>query len=297
MKTSKSPINVARVAYEAAQKAIPAYSHAKSPKKFTQPQLIACLVLRQFFKTDYRGTQAILEDSTDLRKALELTRVPDYTTLHKAAQKFGKADIMRKLFVSTIGMAAAIGLLVAPVRAAIDGTGFESHHVSDYFVSRKSKGGASVQETTYTHFPKVGIVVDCATHLVLGAIPSRGPSTDVMHFPAALREALKSSSIHTLIADMGYDSEAAHVLARDRHGIESIIPPRMWKKFGRLPRKKYRLLMATNFDKVQYGQRWQVETVNSMVKRNLGSALRATKVHGQYREIRFRLFTHNAMVV
>lgn len=33
--------------------------------------------------------------------------------------------------------------------------------------------------------------------------------------------------------------------------------------------------MKRRFDKKKYGQRWQVETVNSMIKRRLGSALRA----------------------
>ena len=33
--------------------------------------------------------------------------------------------------------------------------------------------------------------------------------------------------------------------------------------------------MRTDFNKEIYGQRWQVETVFSMIKRNYGSALRA----------------------
>ena len=52
MQTSKSPKQTARVAYLAAQKALPLYSHEKSPHKFTQPQLVACLVLKEFFTTD-----------------------------------------------------------------------------------------------------------------------------------------------------------------------------------------------------------------------------------------------------
>lgn len=296
MKTSKSPVNVARVAYEAAIKAIPAYSHAKSPKKFTQHQLVACLALRQFFKTDYRGMQAILEDSSDLRRVLELTRVPDYTTLHKAAQKFGKADIMRKLFLSIIEMAALAGLLIAPVQAAIDGTGFEARHVSRYFVERREKYHGNLHATTYATFPKVGIVVDCATHLILSAVPAKGPAPDIKHFGKALREALKASSIHTLLGDKGYDSEVAHRLARDQYGISTWIPSRMGRLTPVIP-TFHRYLMATAFAGEEYGQRWQAETVNSMVKRNLGSALRATKAHGQYRELRFRLFTHNVMVV
>ena len=32
------------------------------PKKFTQPQLFACLVLKTFFQTDYRGVVVFLND-------------------------------------------------------------------------------------------------------------------------------------------------------------------------------------------------------------------------------------------
>ena len=61
--TSKSPRKVAQVALEIATEALPRFAHRFSPKKFTQPQLFACLVLKQFHKTDYRGITAILADN------------------------------------------------------------------------------------------------------------------------------------------------------------------------------------------------------------------------------------------
>lgn len=53
-RASKSPKAVALVAYATARRSLPLYRKKKSPKKFTQPQLAACLVLKEFFKTDYR---------------------------------------------------------------------------------------------------------------------------------------------------------------------------------------------------------------------------------------------------
>ncbi len=44
--TSKSPRNVLVMAYRTAKLTLPAYSPRFSPKKFTQPQLFACLVLK-----------------------------------------------------------------------------------------------------------------------------------------------------------------------------------------------------------------------------------------------------------
>ena len=48
------------VALAAGKEAFSDYSHIYSPKKFTQPQLFACLVLKEFEKKDYRGVQQLL---------------------------------------------------------------------------------------------------------------------------------------------------------------------------------------------------------------------------------------------
>ncbi len=50
-------------------------------------------------------------------------------------------------------------------------------------------------------------------------------------------------------------------------------------------------------DKKHYGQRWQVETVNSMIKRNLGSALRAKSSRRRSMELLLRVVTHNIMIL
>jgi hypothetical protein len=60
---------------------LPAYSHRYSPKKFTQPQRFACLVLKDFLKTDYRGIVAHLADCPLLVEALGLKAVPHYATV------------------------------------------------------------------------------------------------------------------------------------------------------------------------------------------------------------------------
>jgi hypothetical protein len=100
MRTTKSPNDVARVAYATAQRSMPAYRHLKSPKKFSQHQLVACLVLKEFYKTDYRGLEQILKDSSDLQEILEFRYgIPQYTTLHKAAQRLTKKDILVNKYI------------------------------------------------------------------------------------------------------------------------------------------------------------------------------------------------------
>jgi len=90
---SKSPKDVALRALEAAKQSLPAYSATHSPKKFTQHQLFAIAALRQFFRVDYRGIAAILEDSSDLRDVLELRSVPHYSTVAYAEKRLSQGGV------------------------------------------------------------------------------------------------------------------------------------------------------------------------------------------------------------
>ena len=87
---AKSALDLARTALSVAQEALPPYSHRNSPKKFTQHQLVAILMVREFFHMDYRGVEQLLKDWSDLRQALDLKEVPDYSTLAKAHERLGK---------------------------------------------------------------------------------------------------------------------------------------------------------------------------------------------------------------
>jgi len=94
-RTTKDPIALARAALEAGKEALPDYSHPKSPHKFTQPQLFAMLVLKQFLKLDYRGVVTWLSRWTELRDALELKRVPHYSTLCYAEGRLLKKGALK----------------------------------------------------------------------------------------------------------------------------------------------------------------------------------------------------------
>ena len=83
---TKSPLALVREALSAAREALPAYSF-RSRRDFTQHQLFAILVLRQFLKTDYRGVVAMIEDWPALQKALGLGKVPHYSTLCYAQRR------------------------------------------------------------------------------------------------------------------------------------------------------------------------------------------------------------------
>ena len=83
--TSKSPNKVASIAYKIAKQTLPDYAHRFIPQKYTQAQLFTCLVLKIFFKTDYRGITDILRDNRTLCKKFNLLTVPHFTTLQKVS--------------------------------------------------------------------------------------------------------------------------------------------------------------------------------------------------------------------
>jgi hypothetical protein len=297
--TSKSPRRVLQVAYDAACQALPAHRHKFSPKKFTQHQLLACLVLKEFLRLDYRGFATHLGDHPDLASQIGMKTVPHFTTFQKAAVRLLAAVPGRKMFDAVLNRALRDRVRKRRVPlAAVDGTGLESRHTSRYYVKRRSRGGDRDQHITYAKYPKVVFVVDCQSHMILAAVPGRGPGSDLVQFGRALSQAVRRARIITLLADADFDAEWVHRSVRS-HGIRTIIPPQRGRPTDKLPSGRWRRRMKQGFGryKRKYGQRWQVETVNSMLKRRLGSALRARQYKTQCQETILRAITHNVMIV
>ena len=284
--TSKSPRKVALGALAVGQDALPAYSHRCSPKVYTQPQLFACLVLKEFFGTDYRGITAMLAEMPTLCEALALPKVPHYTTLQKACRRLLRNAPVQRLLESTLLRARPRAKRRPRVKqAALDSSGFEAHSTSHYFIRRREKGGKRWQSTTYSRFPKLALLCDCANHLILAAMPMRGPGPDITHFEPMLCQAWPRAKIDTLLADAGYDAEWAHCVAREDLGIRTLIPAAIGRPTGKPPTGYYRRLMHSRLHLTGYGQRWQAETTVSMIKRRLGPAVNARGYWSQCRAL------------
>ena len=299
-RTSKSPRTVALVALEIGKDALPAYAHRFSPKVFTQPQLFACLVLKAFFKTDYRGITAILADTPSLRDAIGLKRVPHWTTLQKASRRLLRNAPVQRVLNATVARAKPRRRdkhRRRVKRAAVDATGFEAHHTSHYFVRRRAKGGKHWQCTTYKRFPKLAVLTDCSSHLVLAAVAERGPGRDITHFERIVRQASSRAELETLLADAGYDAEWVHELARRELNLRTLIPATIGRPTNKPPTGYYRRLMSRRLHLTCYGQRWQVETTISMIKRRLGSAVNARSYWSQCRALMLKAVTHNILIL
>lgn len=299
MKTTKSVLALAQAALRAAKGSYATYSCLKSPQKFTQPQLVACLIVKEFLRLDYRGMHARLTEWSDLRQVLGLQRVPHYTTLWAAHRRLFKKPQADRLMDQVLRHCRRRGLLPPKSRlAALDSTGLESRHVSHYFTHRCGRQSAHWRG----RYPKLSALCDARSHLVLGAVFDRGPKPDHCEFEPTVRHALRRQRVTTLLGDAGYDSEPGHRLCRHELGVRSIFPVtcRGRRRHDGQPRAltgHYRRRLFRHFPKEQYGQRWQIETVFSMIKRLLGSALRARQYYSQCREMHLRIITFNLMIL
>jgi IS5 family transposase len=314
---------VMRAAYALAERALPTYSSPFSRHDYTLPQLFACLTLREMFNRSYRGVEALLRDSPDWLADIGLDHAPDHNTLCRA---FGVIVTLRRvnkmLDVTAEWFTEARVLDLTRKPLAADSTHFESHHVSRHYERRQKqtaekqenaqrpgeaskslkspdKAGSRTRSDTTRKLPKATFAVAAACHLVLSVAVSTGAGSDAPSLDQLLYDAWRRAPVKTVVADAGFDSEKNHRIARLDMAVRSIIPPEIGRprKDGGPPAGRFRRLMHHRFkrkaDKKMYGQRWQSETTNSMVKRNQSSALRARTPERREREMLLRAVVHN----
>jgi hypothetical protein len=329
MITCKSPVAVMKAAFELGRRLFADHSHRFSPHAFSQPQLFACLALREHQKKSYRGVEALLIDCSDLRAAVGLTCAPDHNTLCRAFGRLVKSKSMNRALDVQAALAGTMELDIAGDDAkpsAMDSTCFESHHVSRHFERRRDETAAKAaavpaaakpaqntgkpaepaasrsRSKTIKAMPKLSIAVACSCHLILAARATVGMGSDHPHFAPLLLDAWYRAEVRVMTADAGYDSEENHRVGRDEAGVTTVIPPLIGRPSENAPTGHYRRVMKELFatataGRTTYGQRWQVETVNSMIKRNLSSALRARTPHRRSMEMLLRCVVHNIMIL
>jgi hypothetical protein len=295
--TSKSPLRVALQALAVGTKTLRPYTHRFSPKRYTQPQLFACLVLKVFFKADYRGLTAHLADHSDLRAALGLKVVPHFTTLQKASKRLLRVPRARRLFTTTVHRFLKRRRRIQ--RAAFDSTGLECGHRSLYYIRRRNGAKKRWQTVAYSRYAKLEAAFECRTHLLVGVLVGSGPRPDTDRFVPLLDDTLQRVRVAAVLADAGYDSEANHRYARETQGVRSFIPATAGRPTTKPPSGRYRRRMKQRLDKNygHYGQRWQGETGFSMIKRRLATTVHARSYWSQCRELLLIAITYNILLL
>lgn len=255
-------VRVVKLALRLARRHLADYSHPKSPHKFTQPQLFACLILKAHLGCTYRRCEEMLALLPAVREAIGLVEVPRFTTLQMFADR---PEIMALID----GVPASIGRAVnraEPQDAAVDGTGLETTSVSAHFTS--------VSGRKRTKYVKVMLGVLCASVIPMAAVIDWGPSHDLKQ-AWALRQKIKATTRpNWLWGDGAYDCEAWHKANWEQWGVPSYAPTTVRSADGTVT-GLYRNLFQHPV--VEYGRRWSCETVNSGMKRTTGSVLRSRK--------------------
>jgi len=309
-------------AHHLACQCLPEYSSKFSRRDFTLRQLFACLVVREHQRQSYRGCEALLRDAEHWCHAIGMRKVPDHNTLCRAFGVIATKSRLNKaldVLARWLSLARVLGLSRKPL--TLDTTCFESRHVSRHYERRRAqtkgagaKGrgrpdarGSLTRRGTTKRLPKAGFAVASACHAILAARASTGAGADQRWLEPLLYHAWRRVPNRRFgaAADCGFDSEDNHVLARRDMGLRTLIPPGAGRKpkdkhapvGGRWRRVMKRLLRTKRSRRrCGYTQRWQSETVNSMVKRNLGSALRARTPRRRECEMLLRAVVHDVML-
>jgi len=276
-------INVARLSMRLAARYMQPYSHTKSPKKFTQAQLMTCLILRAYLKTTYRGVIEVLDASERLQECLGVKCLPHYSTLKYFADRSDTLAIVDAMLAEIVSQVVKqSGKLDREV--AIDATGVESTSASAYFCTRSGRKRKK--------YVKLSLCVTCGTMLPASLVMSWGPCND----KAVAQELLEKSSAvvqpRTLFADAGYDAEWVHEYCRDDWGVSSWIPPAVHRHDGGVNGKYRSKMTKRRLKKNGYGRRWIVESFMSGLKRTTGSMLGARGETGMFTEAAIRVLAY-----
>jgi len=308
MWTSKSPRKVFRLANAVARRVLPRYSCKFSRHDFTWPELFACLVLREHQKKSYRGIEALLIDTTWCQE-LGMKRVPDHNTLCRAFHAILSehcVSSMLTLLARLWSKHRDFGKLVGA-----DTTYMDTHHHSRHYEHRCRRSMPKAlrnsplikarQAARVRAIPKLAVGVEVKTHWILAVVTRVGMRGDQPEFPPLLKQMCgRVRKVLVILADAGFDAHGNHVLAREQYNVRSLIQVVRKGPTALTKASRFRTLMKHQLKGPQagrlYGQRAQVETVNSMIKLNLGDSLRARSSDARKMEMALRAITHNVMI-
>ena len=227
-----------------------------------------------------------------------------------------RVNRMLDLLADLFAQEKLLALTIKPL--TIDSTCYEPRHRSRHYdrvcrrmdlkpgqkyAKKPGKYGPAVNASRsrkLRRMPKLALAVAAASHRILAARASAGNGSDAPDFDPLLYQAWRRAGVKAVVADAGYDSEANHRVARLDMNVRSVIPAKIGRPSASGPTGRYRRLMKQRFargaDKRLYGQRSQSETVNSMMKRNLGEYLRSIRTRRRKQEMLLKSIVHNLML-
>jgi hypothetical protein len=249
---------------------LPFYSCRKSKHTYKQYQLAVIWCLMKYLKTDYRRIMELIELMPALRQAICIDKTPHFTTVNKFFLRIN-TPVIHTMLMKTVLMFGD-----DTVTIAIDATGYSSNYASRHYLWRIGLGNYTKRK-----YVKLSLSVCTDSQCIIAAKSRLGPRNDNIDFPGLVRRS-SGSNPEFVVADKGYDSEMNHDLLRS-YGITPMIPLRE-NKYGTV-RKRQRRKMLIEFDTSVYNRRSLVETVNSVMKRLMGSWVISRSLVNQKKEL------------
>ena len=256
------------------------YSSKFSKKIYTQHQLLALILFKDYRNQHYREFIEDVGDMEKVQEILDLPIVPHFTTLQKFLRRI-KSLYLRITFKKTVDLFYTIDDKI-PI-TAIDSSGFTSGYCSHYFSERTGK--------IRKHFLKTSISVDTEQQVITGFVASNSRVHDTRHAVKLLRQCHKTRKSDCYVMDKGYDSEAIHRLIREDLHAYSVIPIRSWN--NDISGGTYRQEMARQFNDIIYPRRQLVENKFSVLKRKFNGDLKARRFLIQMKEIANKMIVCN----
>lgn len=270
-------MEVARLSLKIARRCMSDYAHPKSPKLFTQPQLMACLMLKTYHRATYRMICEMLGNSPPLCEALGLRQVPHYTTLQKFAARPevpAICDVMLREVTRRYGE----GKVPQVGEVAIDATGMESTAASAHFVSRTKR--------ERNGWVRVSLAAICAAVAPCAMVIDWGPGNDMTPAMELVTKTQAAVQPTHLLADAAYDSEELHRHCREEWGVKTHIPLN-GRRNADVVNGRYRKQMRTL--PKRYNRRALAESLMSAIKRTTGAALTARTERTLFNEAALRV--------
>ena len=218
-----------------------------------------------YVRKSYRDMEEWLLASDAIVKELGLKEIPDHSTLNRTYKR------MRMELLDALQRQLLDQLQPKELGIAFDTTGFSPTQASMHYLARCGR--------KYDHFYKGGYAVGVESQLILASMSGQGPGADT-GFLEPLRRKARRYGVRgqwMVLADCGFDARTARP--------EDLIPPQRRGGVMRLPQRIERMELVSEARlEGFFGQRWKVETVNSVIKRKFGDDIRSHKPSRRYRE-------------
>lgn len=260
------------------------FPHKHDPKKYGVWVHVVLLAFKQLLDKSYRFIVDLIEEMPKIQKLLQIEKSPHWTTLQKAAERI-LVSFVAKIIASFVKSTKS-----QKIRAGIDSTGLQPTRASVYYTKVISKNKKKLHKIK-KHL-KLSTVVDLIHQLPICFKIRRGPASDHKDCNGLIRKAHKIKPFKSFDGDKGYTGESHRRIvveecdAEDRIKVKNPETP-IWRTNGEYLKKAKRKKLRANYRTI-------CETYHSVLKKIMGSNVRAIQVKMQNTEIAFKVLAYSA---